>query len=165
MTPFELLRPATLDEAVAAAAAPGAALLAGGTNLVDLMKTGAARPTLLVDLGQAPGLDRIEMLEDGGARIGAMVRNADLGRDAAFARSFPSVAEALLSGASPQLRNAATVGGNLMQRTRYPYFFDPASACKLLYGLRLDRCGPSSSASRHGADTRPRRSPSGLRRR
>jgi xanthine dehydrogenase YagS FAD-binding subunit len=129
MTPFELLRPATLEEAVAAAARPGAAVLAGGTNLVDLMKTGATRPTLLVDVTRLPELDRIELLEDGGARIGAMVRNADLARDPTFGRSFPSVVEALLSGASPQLRNAATVGGNLLQSTRCPYFFDAASAC------------------------------------
>lgn len=129
MTPFEYLRPATLAEAVTAVAAPGAAYLAGGTNLLDLMKTGAARPTRLVDVRRLPGLDRIEMLADGGARVGAMVRNADLARDRAFARSFPAVAEALLSGASPQLRNAATVGGNLMQHTRCAYFFDPASAC------------------------------------
>lgn len=129
MTPFEYLRPASLAEAVAAAAQPGAAVLAGGTNLLDLMKTGAARPTRLVDVGRLPGLDRIEMRANGGARIGAMVRNADLARDRAFARAFPAVAEALLSGASAQLRNAATAGGNLMQRTRCPYFFDPASAC------------------------------------
>lgn len=129
MTPFEYLRPATLAEAVTAVAVPGAAYLAGGTNLLDLMKAGAARPTRLVDVRRLPGLDRIEMLADGGARVGAMVRNADLARDRAFARSFPAVAEALLSGASPQLRNAATVGGNLMQHTRCAYFFDPASAC------------------------------------
>ena len=92
---------------------PGAAYLAAGTNLLDLMKTGAARPGRLVDVTRLPGLDRIEMLPDGGVRIGAMVRNADLARDRAFARAYPAVAEALLSGASPQLRNAATVGGNL----------------------------------------------------
>lgn len=148
MTPFEYLRPATLAEAVSAAAEPGAALLAGGTNLLDLMKTGAARPTRLVDVTRLPGLDRVEMLADGGARIGAMVRNADLARDRAFARSFPSVAEALLSGASPQLRNVATVGGNLMQHTRCPYFFDPASACnRRSPGAGCDAIGGES----HGA--------------
>jgi xanthine dehydrogenase YagS FAD-binding subunit len=129
MRPFEYLRASSVAEAVAAASEPGSAFLAGGTNLLDLMKTGVARPTRLVDVTRLPELDRIEMLPDGGARIGAMVRNADLARDRAFDMAFPAVAEALLSGASPQLRNAATVGGNLMQRTRCPYFFDPASAC------------------------------------
>jgi xanthine dehydrogenase YagS FAD-binding subunit len=114
MRPFEYLRASSVAEAVAAASEPGSAFLAGGTNLLDLMKTGAARPTRLVDVTRLPELDRIEMLPDGGARIGAMVRNADLARDRAFALVFPTVAEALLSGASPQLRNAATVGGNLM---------------------------------------------------
>lgn len=129
MTPFEYLRPASVAEAIAAGAAPGSAFLAGGTNLLDLMKTEAMRPVRLIDITRLPGLDRIEMQPDGGARIGAMVRNADLARDRAFSRTFPGVAEALLSGASAQLRNVATVGGNLMQRTRCPYFFDPASAC------------------------------------
>jgi xanthine dehydrogenase YagS FAD-binding subunit len=129
MNRFEYVRPASLAEAVAAGAAPGAAYLAAGTNLLDLMKTGAARPARLVDVTRLPGLDRIEMLPDGGARVGAMVRNADLARDRGFARAFPAVAEALLSGASPQIRNAATVAGNLLQRTRCAYFFDPASAC------------------------------------
>lgn len=129
MNRFEYVRPASLDEAVAAGAVPGSAWLAAGTNLLDLMKTGAARPARLVDVTRLPGLDRIELLADGGARVGAMVRNADLARDRGFARAFPAVAEALLAGASPQIRNAATVGGNLLQRTRCAYFFDPASAC------------------------------------
>ena len=83
----------------------------------------------LVDVNHLPGLDRIEHLPDGGVRIGSLVRNADLAHDPDFARRFPAVAEALLSGASPQLRNAATVGGNLLQRTRCAYFYDVASAC------------------------------------
>ena len=94
------------------------------------MKGGIARPTRLVDITRLPGLDRIEHLPDGGdVRIGALVRNADLAHDPDFARRFPAVAEALLSGASAQLRNAATVGGNLLQRTRCAYFYDAASAC------------------------------------
>jgi xanthine dehydrogenase YagS FAD-binding subunit len=76
-----------------------------------------------------PGLNALERMPDGGLRIGALVRNADLAHDAEFARSYPAVAEALLSGASAQLRNAATVGGNLLQRTRCAYFYDTASAC------------------------------------
>jgi xanthine dehydrogenase YagS FAD-binding subunit len=126
---FDYIRPATPAEAVAAAAAPGSAYLAGGTNLLDLMKVGAARPDRLVDITRLPGLDRIERLPDGGIRIGALVRNADLAHDRDFAGSYPTVAEALLAGASAQLRNAATVGGNLLQRTRCAYFSDTASAC------------------------------------
>ena len=129
MNRFEYVRPASLAEAIAAGAEPGATWLGAGTNLLDLMKTGAARPSRLVDVTRVPGLDRIEFMPDGGARIGAMVRNSDLARDRGFARAFPAVAEALLSGASPQIRNAATVGGNLMQHTRCAYFFDPASGC------------------------------------
>src|ERR1700731_327484 len=129
MKNFEYVRPATVPEAIAAAAEPGAAYLASGTNLLDLMKGGIARPDRLVDVTRLPGLDRIERLADGGIRIGALVRNADLAHDFDFAKSYPAIAEALLSGASAQLRNAATVGGNLLQRTRCGYFYDPASAC------------------------------------
>jgi xanthine dehydrogenase YagS FAD-binding subunit len=129
MKNFEYIRPATIADAVAAAAQPGAAYLAAGTNLLDLMKGGVTRPDRLVDVTRLPGLDRIERLSDGGLRIGAMVRNADLAHDPEFAKSYPAVAEALLSGASAQLRNAATVGGNLLQRTRCGYFYDTASAC------------------------------------
>jgi xanthine dehydrogenase YagS FAD-binding subunit len=129
MNTFEYVRPASIAEAVAAAAAPGAAYLAGGTNLLDLMKGGITRPARVVDVTRLPGLDRIERRPDGGFRIGALVRNADLAHDREFARACPAVAEALLSGASAQLRNAATVGGNLLQRTRCGYFYDVASAC------------------------------------
>ena len=126
---FDYVRPATIAEAIDAAARPGSAYLAGGTNLLDLMKGGVSRPGRLVDITRLPGLDRIERLADGGCRIGALVRNADLAHDPDFAEAFPAVAEALLSGASAQLRNAATIGGNLLQRTRCAYFYDPDSAC------------------------------------
>ena len=129
MKTFDYVRPNTLSEAIAAAAEPGAAYLAAGTNLLDLMKGGMTRPDRLVDITRLPGLDRIEPLPDGGIRIGTLVRNADLAHDADFAKSYPAVAEALLSGASAQLRNAATVGGNLLQRTRCGYFYDAAGAC------------------------------------
>lgn len=129
MNQFDYVRPSTVAEAIAVAAEPGAAFLAGGTNLVDLMKVGVARPARLVDIRRLPGLDRIEWLHNGGVRVGAMVRNSDLAYDQRFARTYPAVAEALLSGASAQLRNAATVGGNLMQETRCAYFHDLASAC------------------------------------
>jgi xanthine dehydrogenase YagS FAD-binding subunit len=129
MNRFDYVRPATVAEAVAAAAIPGSAYLAAGTNLIDLMKGGIVSPRRLVDVRRLPGLDRIEPLADGGVRIGAGVRNADLAYDPAIGKRFPAIAEALLSGASAQLRNAATVGGNLLQRTRCAYFCDPASAC------------------------------------
>ncbi|TGN88744.1 xanthine dehydrogenase family protein subunit M [Bradyrhizobium yuanmingense] len=129
MKPFDYVRPATVTEAVAAAAQPGAVFLAAGTNLLDLMKGGVSRPDRLVDVTHLDGLDCIETLADGTLRIGALVSNADLAHDAEFARSYPAVAEALLSGASAQLRNAATVGGNLLQRTRCAYFYDTASRC------------------------------------
>ena len=129
MKSFDYVRPATVSDAVKAAAEPGAAYLAAGTNLLDLMKGGVTRPDRLVDVTRLPGLDRIETLPDGGIRIGALVRNSDLAHDPGFAKSYPAVAEALLSGASAQLRNAATVGGNLLQRTRCGYFYDTASAC------------------------------------
>ncbi len=129
MKGFDYVRPATVREAVAAASEPGAAYLAAGTNLLDLMKGDIIRPNRLVDISHLPGLDCIEELSNGGVRIGALVRNADLAHNRDFARRFPAVAEALLSGASAQLRNAATVGGNLLQRTRCAYFYDAASAC------------------------------------
>lgn len=129
MRTFDYIRPASVSDAVAAGAAPDAAYLAAGTNLLDLMKAGVARPTRLVDITRLSGLDIVERSPDGGLRIGALVRNSDLAHDPAFARSYPAVAEALLSGASAQLRNAATVGGNLLQRTRCAYFYDPFSAC------------------------------------
>lgn len=129
MNRFDYVRPATIADAIAAAAGPGSAYLAAGTNLIDLMKGGVSRPERLVDITHVAGLDAVETLPDGGLRIGSLVRNADLAHDPAFAARFPAVAEALLSGASAQLRNAATVGGNLLQRTRCAYFYDPASAC------------------------------------
>ena len=146
MKTFDYLRPTTIAEAVAAASEPGAAYLAGGTNLLDLMKGGITQPRRLVDVNHLPGLAAIEQLTDGGVRIGARVRNADLAHDAAFARRFPAVAEALLSGASAQLRNAATVGGNLLQRTRCAYFYDVASAC--------NKRQPGAGCEARGGDTR-----------
>ncbi len=146
MKSFEYVRPATVREAVAAAAQPGAAYLAAGTNLLDLMKGGVSEPSRLVDISHLPDLDSIENLSDGSVRIGALVRNADLANDRDFARRFPAVAEALLSGASAQLRNAATVGGNLMQRTRCAYFYDIASAC--------NKRSPGAGCDARGGDNR-----------
>ena len=129
MIEFDYVRPRTPAEAVAAAAQPGASYLGAGTNLLDLMKGNVVRPTRLVDVTRLPGLEAIEWDVDGGVRIGALVRNSDLAHEPRVARTFPSVSEALLSGASAQLRNAATTGGNLLQRTRCAYFYDVASRC------------------------------------
>jgi xanthine dehydrogenase YagS FAD-binding subunit len=129
MNRFEYERAATVAKAVAAGGAEGAMFLAGGTNLLDLMKGDLVRPARLVDVMRLPGLDAIAFLADGGVRVGALVRNSDLAHNAKFAEKFPAVAEALLAGASAQLRNAATVAGNVMQRTRCAYFYDAASAC------------------------------------
>jgi xanthine dehydrogenase YagS FAD-binding subunit len=129
MNRFDYVRPASIHETVAAASVAGSVILAGGTNLLDLMKGGAERPTRVIDITRVPGLDAIQWMSDGSVRVGALVRNSDLAYDQRFARTFPAAAESLLSGASAQLRNAATVGGNLMQRTRCAYFYDTASAC------------------------------------
>ncbi|MFD7342307.1 FAD binding domain-containing protein [Streptomyces violascens] len=107
---------------------PEARYLGGGTNLVDLMKTGVERPGLLVDVRELP-LDRVETTADGGLRIGSTVTNSDLAADPEVRRRYPALAQAVLAGASGQLRNMATVGGNLLQRTRCGYFADPATPC------------------------------------
>ncbi|GJE15425.1 FAD binding domain-containing protein [Methylobacterium marchantiae] len=128
MNRFDYVRASSVAEAVAGFR-PGTAYLASGTNLLDLMKGGLSRPERIVDITRLPGLGAIERLPDGASRIGALVRNSALAHDPAFAGSYPAVAEALLSGASAQLRNAATTAGNVLQRTRCQYFYDPASAC------------------------------------
>jgi xanthine dehydrogenase YagS FAD-binding subunit len=102
--------------------------LGGGTNLVDLMKLGVETPEVLVDVTRLP-LDRIEGLEGGGLRIGAAVRNSDLAASRLVRDAYPVLAQAVLAGASGQLRNMATVGGNLMQRTRCAYFTDVSKPC------------------------------------
>ncbi len=129
MKPFTYERAA--DPAAAARAAaqtPGARFLAGGTNLLDLMKLDIEQPAHLIDVGRLP-LARIEDGADGALRIGAMATNSAVAADARVRRSYPVLVEALLSGASPQLRNKATVGGNLLQRTRCAYFYDTAKPC------------------------------------
>ncbi len=128
MKPFSYERPASPAEAIAAAARPGARLIAGGTNLLDLMKLGIEGPAHIVDINRI-GLDRIEDTPEGGLRIGALARNADLAADLRVRRDYPVLTRALVSGASGQLRNKATVAGNLMQRTRCPYFYNTDMAC------------------------------------
>ena len=130
MRPFAYRQAADIASAVAGvAASPSAAFLGGGTNLVDLMKLGVARPDLLIDVTHLPGFHDIEALPGGGLRIGAGVRNSDLAADPLVRRHFPVLAQALLNGASGQLRNMATVGGNLLQRTRCLYFQDVSKPC------------------------------------
>ncbi|RZB19968.1 xanthine dehydrogenase family protein subunit M [Streptomyces sp. F001] len=107
---------------------PDARFLGGGTNLVDLMKTGVERPARLVDVRELP-LDRIEVTEEGGLRIGATVTNSDLAAHPEVRRRYPALTQAVLAGASGQLRNMATVGGNLLQRTRCGYFADVTKPC------------------------------------
>ncbi|MFF1449140.1 FAD binding domain-containing protein [Streptomyces sp. NPDC058274] len=107
---------------------PDARFLGGGTNLVDLMKTGVERPARLIDVRELP-LDRIESARDGGLRIGATVTNSDLAAHPEVRRRYPALSQAVLAGASGQLRNMATVGGNLLQRTRCGYFTDLTKPC------------------------------------
>ena len=129
MRPLEYTRPADIAEAVTLLTEnPDASLLAGGTNLVDLMRLGVARPGTLIDISRL-GLDEITPSPEGGIRIGAMVRNSDLAADQTIRDRFPMVARAVLAGASGQLRNMATTGGNLLQRTRCGYFTDVSKPC------------------------------------
>lgn len=129
MKPFAYLRAESVAEAVRASASrPGARFLGGGTNLVDLMKLGVERPGLLIDVSRLP-LDRVTDTADGGLRIGATVRNSDLAAHPAVRTRYPVLSQALLAGASGQLRNAATTGGNLLQRTRCLYFQDTSKPC------------------------------------
>jgi xanthine dehydrogenase YagS FAD-binding subunit len=143
VNPFSYERADAPEAAVHALAAGGTKCLGGGTNLVDLMKDGVERPTKLVDVNHI-GLDKIEA-EEAGATIGASVRNSDLANHRGIVANYPLLSFALLSGASPQLRNMATTAGNLMQRTRCYYFMDtafpacnkrmPGSGCGALAGI------------------------------
>ncbi len=129
MNPFRYERASDAASAVALLAqAPNGAFLGGGTNLVDHMKLGVAQPDLLVDVARLP-YDRIELLPDGGVRIGSTVCNSELAADRTIRTRYPMLAQALLSGASGQLRNLATTGGNLLQRTRCVYFQDISKPC------------------------------------
>ncbi|MDP2355143.1 MAG: xanthine dehydrogenase family protein subunit M [Beijerinckiaceae bacterium] len=129
MREFAYERVASLQDAAAkAASTPGAKFIAGGTNLVDLMKLEIETPTHLIDLNRL-GLDKIEETDDGGLRIGAMVSNTDLAADLRVRKDYGALSRALLAGASGQLRNKASTGGNLLQRTRCPYFYDTNQPC------------------------------------
>jgi xanthine dehydrogenase YagS FAD-binding subunit len=129
MKSFTYERAGSPAEAVAAAAqTPGAKFIAGGTNLLDLMKNEIETPVHLIDVNGL-ALDKIEATPEGGLRIGALVRNTDLAADPRVRRDYGVLSRALLAGASGQLRNAATTAGNLMQRTRCPYFYDTNQPC------------------------------------
>ncbi|MCU6616198.1 xanthine dehydrogenase family protein subunit M [Achromobacter mucicolens] len=144
MRAFTYERPRTDAEAAASAARePRARFIAGGTNLLDLMKIEVETPSHLIDVNGLD-LDRIEPAGDGGLRIGAMVRNADLAAHETVRRDYEVLARALLAGASGQIRNRATTAGNLLQRTRCPYFYDtnqpcnkrvPGSGCSAIGGV------------------------------
>ena len=129
MINFEYARAGSLADAVRLMADhPKAKFIAGGTNLVDLMKMDVEQPARLIDISRLP-LDKVEETSGGGLRIGALVRNVDIAYHPVVERRYPMLSSALLSGASQQLRSMASAGGNLLQRTRCPYFYDVAMAC------------------------------------
>jgi xanthine dehydrogenase YagS FAD-binding subunit len=135
MHTFKFIRPADQAAAIATAAQSKTAqqgaevrFLGGGTTLIDLMKLNVETPAHVLDINRLP-LDKIEATSDGGARVGAMVRNSALANDARMQKDYSVLSQAILQGASPQIRNMATVGGNLLQRTRCVYFRDTAMAC------------------------------------
>jgi xanthine dehydrogenase YagS FAD-binding subunit len=128
MQPFAFIRTNNIAAAVKEAGGKGAKFIAGGTNLVDLLKLDIEQPATLIDIN---GLDlkKVEIGADGRVHVGALVKNSELAWHPEIRKRFPVLSEALLFGASPQLRNMATTGGNMLQRTRCPYFYDPAFAC------------------------------------
>ncbi len=143
MKAFIYQRADSTADAAAASLKPGAKIIAGGTNLLDLMKLQVETPSSLVDINALP-LDKIEETPDGGLRVGALVRNSDLAADQRVRQRYGVLSRALLAGASAQLRNKATTGGNLLQRTRCYYFYDvtkpcnkrsPGSGCAALAGF------------------------------
>jgi len=146
MKAFTYERAASVEQAAQAVAGqPGAKFIAGGTNLLDLMKIQVETPVHLVDVNRL-GLERIEDTDEGGLRIGTLVRNSDLAADARVRERYPVLSRALLAGASGQLRNKATTGGNLLQRTRCYYFYDPSKPC--------NKRTPGSGCSAIGGFTR-----------
>ena len=145
MNTFDYKRVFKSEAALHAIAEPKAKFLAGGTNLLDLMKYGAEAPSSLIDINHLDAFATVTPTEAGGVSIGALVRNSDLANHPLILRDYPLISEAILSGASPQLRNMATTGGNLLQRTRCYYFMDatfpacnkrvPGSGCAAVHGF------------------------------
>jgi xanthine dehydrogenase YagS FAD-binding subunit len=161
MKAFTYQRAETAAHAAAAAMKPGTKVIAGGTNLLDLMKLQVETPTRLVDINRL-SLDKIEDTADGGLRIGTLVRNSDLAADQRVRQRYGVLSRALLAGASAQLRNKATTGGNLLQRTRCYYFYDvtkpcnkrnPGSGCAAIAGF--NRIHAIQGASEHCIATHP----------
>ena len=161
MKAFVYQRADSATQAAAAAVKPGAKIIAGGTNLLDLMKLQVETPSKLVDISRLT-LDKIEDTADGGLRIGTLVRNSDLAADQRVRQRYGVLSRALLAGASAQLRNKATTGGNLLQRTRCYYFYDvtkpcnkrnPGSGCAALAGF--NRIHAILGASEHCIATHP----------
>ena len=147
MKPFTYERAESPAAAAAAAARhPGARFVAGGTNLLDLMKLEIEAPPHLIDVNGL-ALDKIEATEEGGLRIGALVRNTDLAADERVRRNYGVLSRALVAGASGQLRNMATTAGNLLQRTRCPYFYDTNQPC--------NKRDPGSGCGAIGGFSRP----------
>jgi xanthine dehydrogenase YagS FAD-binding subunit len=145
MKAFHYERPTSIEAAVHSGSARGTKFLAGGTNLIDLMKYQVEAPNTLVDIGHLD-LANVTANADGGVRIGALVRNSDLANHPLIKTDYPLLSQALLSGASPQLRNMATTGGNLLQRTRCYYFTDIGFAA-------CNKRTPGSDAPRSRATT------------
>ncbi|MFP5236584.1 MAG: FAD binding domain-containing protein [Acidobacteriota bacterium] len=143
MQTFQYTKAASIDKALAAA--NGEKFIAGGTTLVDLMKLEVEKPSGLVDINLLP-LDKVEQLPNGGLRIGAMVRNSDLAWNPTVQKHYAVLSQALLSGASPQLRNMATTGGNLLQRTRCMYFREPSAGTPGGYGCNKRTPGSGCAA-------------------
>ncbi len=143
METFSYVKAPSIDKALSAA--NQAKFIAGGTTLVDLMKLHVETPQTLVDINLLP-LDKIEKLPDGGLRIGALVRNSDLAWNPDVQKSYAVLSQALLSGASPQLRNMATTGGNLLQRTRCAYFREPSAGTPGGYGCNKRSPGTGCAA-------------------
>jgi xanthine dehydrogenase YagS FAD-binding subunit len=143
MQTFNYVKAASIDKALGGA--NGAKFIAGGTTLVDLMKLNVETPSGLVDINILP-LDKIEPLPNGGLRIGAMVRNSDLAWNADVQKNYAVLSQAILSGASPQLRNMATTGGNLLQRTRCMYFREPSAGTPGGYGCNKRTPGTGCAA-------------------
>jgi xanthine dehydrogenase YagS FAD-binding subunit len=153
MINFQYARATDVADAVRQIAAdPAAKFIAGGTNLIDLMKEDVERPTRLIDISRLP-LGKVEETADGGLRIGALVPNSDLAYHPLIEKRYPLLASAILAGAS-QLRNMASTGGNLLQRTRCHYFYDVATPCNKRDHVRC-ASGLRGKGSRDGSGRRP----------
>jgi xanthine dehydrogenase YagS FAD-binding subunit len=167
MRPFAYARATTLDDALAAAREPGTSVLAGGTELLNWLRLGIAAPDRVLDITHVAGLDRIEPLPDGGLRIGALARLNDVAADEGVEHDWPVLREAIHKSASAQLRNLATIGANLLQKTRCAYFRseDPAPCNRRAPGRGARRCTATTNVTRCSAGPTNASPPSRLIRR